>query len=222
MSVALTLFVRDFEAEIDAERLLEERQAASHTAAALALAATEARTDGHAAGLEEGLAQGRSEALATIEAQRLDVLLQLAKAIEELAADRSAHRQQLELEMAAFVAQVADRVFPELVRSMGQRRLDTEIGRIVRRAIGSASLEIRLSPTVAEEMAPELAALGEQSQQKIRIHPDPALEPSEVHAAWQNGRSQYSLPAICQSIQTLIQRAAQTPPPPDKAGQIHE
>jgi flagellar biosynthesis/type III secretory pathway protein FliH len=198
MSMAHLLFERDFEAEIDAERLLAERQAVVHTADELMTAAAAGRAEGHAAGLAEGLAAGWREALAAIEAQRLDAIGKLAVAVDSLLAERAAHRHRLEAEMAAFAGDLADRVFPELVRDLGARRVDEEIARVVGRAIGSPSLEIRLWPAVAEALGPE------------------------VHADWLHGRSRYSFAAICRSIQSLIRRAAPVPATDDHAGQTHE
>lgn len=222
MSMAHLLFERDFEAEIDAERLLAERQAVVHTADELITAAAAGRAEGHAAGLAEGLAAGWREALAAIEAQRLDAIGKLAVAVESLLADRAAHRHRLEAEMAAFAGDLADRVFPELVRDLGARRVDEEIARVVGRSIGSPSLEIRLSPALAEALGPDLTEMGAQSGQKVRVRPDPALEPTEVHADWLHGRSRYSFAAICRSIQSLIRRAAPVPATDDHAGQTHE
>jgi flagellar assembly protein FliH len=211
MSVAHMLFVRDFEAEIDAEREHLAREANAPSAADLAQVAEEARAAGHAAGFEEGLASGRDAALAGIEAQRLDLMEGLAQVMADLAAERAAHRRQLELEMAGFVGQLVDRLVPELIQLLGARRVAAEIDRVVRRAIGSPSLDIRLAPDAAESMAGDLAALADRTRQTFRVLPDPALQSAEVCAAWQDGRSRYSFPAICRAVQTMIRRVAQSP-----------
>ncbi|WP_374434177.1 hypothetical protein [Tabrizicola sp.] len=220
MSMANLLFVRDFEAELDAERLLAERQAVVHTAEELCAAEAAGRAEGHAAGLAEGLASGWREALASIEAQRLDAMGKLATAVDALLADRAGHRQRLEAEMTAFAGDLVDRVFPELVQELGRARVESEIRRVMGRAIGSPALEIRLSPEVAQVLAGDLAAMAAPSGPSVRVVPDPGLEATEVHAAWQHGRSRYSFAAICRSIQTLIRRAAQTFP--DDAGASNE
>ena len=222
MSMTHLLFVRDFEAEIDAEILYAQRQAVTHTADDLIIAAAGARTEGHAAGLAEGLASGWAEALASIEAQRLEAMGGLGVAVGALLSDNAAHCQRLEAEMAAFAADLADKVFPELARHLGAHRIDEEIARVMRRAIGSPSLEIRLAPAVAETLATELAAMSLQSGQTIRVVPDAALEPTEVHAAWLHGRSRYFFAAICRSIQTLIRKNAPLPTPPVQAGLTHD
>jgi flagellar biosynthesis/type III secretory pathway protein FliH len=222
MSMAHLLFVRDFEAEIDAERLLAERQAVVHTADDLREASAAARAEGHAAGLAEGLASGWREALASIEAQRLEAIGKLATAVDALLADRAEHRQRLEAEMTAFAGDLADRVFPELVRQLGTSRVDEEIKRVMGRAIGSPSLQIRLSPNVANVLADDLIEMGTQSGQQVRVLPDPALEPTEVHASWQDGRSRYSFAAICRSIQSMIRRAVPQSILTDDAGAKHE
>ncbi len=222
MSMAHLLFVRDFEAEMTAERLRAESQVATHSAEDLARVSAAAHAEGHAAGLAEGLASGWREALASIEAQRLEAVGKLATAVDGLLAERAAHRQRLEAEMIAFVADLADRVLPELVSQLGARRVDEEIGRVIRRAIGSPSLEIRLSPAVAETLGDELHRMAAPSGQTIRVVPDPALDPTEVYASWLHGRSRYSFAAICRSIQTLIRRAAPVSAAPDHAGPFHE
>ncbi len=222
MSMTHLLFVRDFEAEIDAEILHAQRKVVTHTADDLTLAAAGARTEGHAEGLAEGLASGWAEALASIEAQRLDAMGGLGVAMGALLSGHAAHCQRLEAEMAAFAADLADKVFPELARHLGASRVEEEIARVTRRAIGSPSLEIRLAPAVAEALATDLAAMGLQSGQTIRVLPDATLEPTEVHAAWQNGRSRYSLAAICRSIQTLIRKNAPLSTPSVQAGLTHD
>lgn len=222
MSVAHLLFVRDFEAEIDAERRQEERRARAHSAEELALAAVAARAEGHAAGLAEGLAQGRDAALAGIEAQRQELLDRLAQVIGGLAADSLAHRQQLEQDMTGFAADLADRILPELVDQLGPTRAEAEIGRVLRRSIGSPTLDIRLAPARAQALAADVPALEARSGQTIRLVPDPSLDPSEVVGNWQHGRSRYSFAAICRAIRAMIRRAAQTPPPSDQAGSHHD
>lgn len=222
MSMTHLLFVRDFEAEIDAEILYAQRQAVTHTADDLIIAAAGARTEGHAAGLAEGLASGWAEALASIEAQRLEAMGGLGVAVGALLSDNAAHCQRLEAEMAAFAADLADKVFPDLARHLGACRVEEEIARVTRRAIGSPSLEIRLAPAVAQALATDLAAMGLPSGQTIRVLPDATLEPTEVHAAWQSGRSRYSFAAICRSIQTLIRKNAPLPTPPVQAGLTHD
>lgn len=218
MSMAHLLFVRDFEAEIDAERLLAERQAVVHSAEDLQAASDAARAEGHAAGFAEGLSTGREEALAEIEAQRVEAMGKLALAVDALLAGRAAHQQRLEAEMTAFAADLADRVFPELQRDLGSSRLDAELRRVMGRAIGSPWLEIRLAPAVSEALAGELVAMGAEHDQKVRVRPDPALGPTDVEAAWMNGRSRYSFAAICRSIQSLIRRAMPISIPDDFAG----
>lgn len=222
MSMTHLLFVRDFEAEIDAELLLARRQSVTHTEDDLMQAAADARTEGHASGLAEGLASGRAEALASIEAQQLEATRGVDVALGRLLSDHAAHCQRLEMELAAFAADLADKVFPELARHLGADRVNEEIARVMRRAIGSPSLEVRLSPAVAKSMATDLAAMGLQSGQTIRVMPDATLEPTEVHAAWLHGRSRYSFAAICRSIQALIRKSASPPPPSVQAGLTHD
>lgn len=222
MSMAHLLFVRDFEAEIDAERLLAERQVPTHSADDLMAAAAEARAEGHAAGHAEGLAAGRQEVLEAIEAQRLSALQALALSVDDLLADRAAHRMRLEQEMAAFAADLAARVFPELAVRLGPNRVDAEIARVMRRAVGSPSLEIRLAPALAETLAPDLVAMGHASGQTIRVTPDPALGRADVHAQWRDGRSRYSFAAICRSVLALIRQTAPQPSPSDLSGQTHD
>lgn len=221
MSMAHLLFVRDFEAEIDAERLLAERQAPTHSADDLIAAAEAARAEGHAAGHAEGLEAGRQAALDAIESQRLAVFQALAVAVDDLLVDRAAHRARLEGEMTAFAADLAARVFPELAVRLGPNRVDAEIARVMRRAVGSPSLEIRLAPALAETLAPDLVAMGHASGQTIRVTPDPSLDRTEVHAQWRHGRSRYSFAAICQSVLGMIRRTAQHPTH-DQSGPTHD
>lgn len=211
MSMAHLLFVRDFEAEIDAERLLADRPAPTHTDADLAVATEAARADGYAAGLTEGWQAGHAAAREGIEAQRLEAIETLALAVGELMSGHADHRARLEAEMAAFTADLAERVFPEIVERLGPARLQAELARIARRAIGSPTLDIRLAPAVADGLGADLIAAGTAVGQTVRVMADPALTGSEVAAQWRDGRSRYSFPAICRAILTLIRQAALPP-----------
>jgi len=217
MTMAHLLFARDFDAEIDEERRLAACVAPVHGPDELAAAVEAARQEGLAQGRAQGLEEGRAEMRAALEARRADALEQLLPEIAALVADRAAYRQGLEAEMVAYVRDVSERVLPEIVHALGRRRLDAEIARIVRRAVGSPTLEIRLSPLVADTFpdtfADILAAGGDHQGPAIRVVPDAALEPSEVRASWCNGRSRHSFPALCRSILALVADAASAPPP---------
>lgn len=218
MSMAHLLFVRDFEAELDAERRLAERPPATHSDDALHDAVVAAQAEGYAAGLVEGHAAGLAEALNRIEAQAAQALESLSGAVDVLLADRAAYRAGLEAEMSAFAGDLAERVLPELAGLMGQSRLEAEIGRVVRRAVGSPALVIRLSPAVAERLEPGLVSTGAAAGQAVRVLPDPALDRADVHAEWRHGRSRYSFAAICRSVLTMIRQAAPQHPTSDPSG----
>lgn len=222
MSIAHLLFVRDFESEQDAERLLAEQAAATHSDDALRVAVDVARAEGHAAGLAEGRHVGLTEALDRVETQAVEALSALSGSVDVLLADRSAHRRRLETEMIAFVGDMAERVLPEVVDRLGQNRVTEEIARIVRRAVGSPTLEIRLSPAVSQQLSTDLSALGQASGQTVRIIADPALKPADVQAEWRHGRSRFSFSAICGSVLALIREVVPEPHPTELAGAQHD
>ena len=222
MSMAHILFVRDFEAEIDAERRLAERAAPIYGEDDLATATDAARAEGHAAGFAEGHHAGLQEALDRIETQAAAAMETLSAAVTVLLDDRAAHRQRLEAEMVAFAGDLAGRVLPEAVDRLGPIRLKQELARIIRRAAGSPSLVIRLSPDVAARLTPELTALGATSGQTVHVQPDPALHPAEALAEWRHGRSRYSFAAICRSVLGLIRQSAPVPHSPEPVGADHD
>jgi len=222
MSMAHLLFVRDFEAEIDAERRMAERSAPVYSEEDLRTTTEAARATAHAAGFAEGHHAGLQEALDRIESQSATAMEVLSTAISALLEDRAAHRQRLESEMVAFAGDLAGRVLPEAVERLGPVRLQQELARIVRRAAGSPSLVIRLSPAVAARLAPDLAALGATSGQTVQVRADPALHPAEALAEWRHGRSRYSFAAICRSVLALIRTSAPVPHPTEPVGADHD
>lgn len=218
MTMANLLFTRDFDAEIDEERRMAECVVPVYSPDDLAAAVEAARQEGFAQGLEQGIEDGRAEIGAALEARRAEALEQLLPEIATLIADRATHSTCLEAEMAAYVRDVSEMILPEILRSLGQQRLDAEIARIVKRAVGSPTLEIRVAPIFAEHFAADLASTNDRDGQTIRVVPDETLEPSEVQASWRNGRSQYSFPALCRSILALVDDVAISPTPKAVAG----
>lgn len=218
MTMANLLFTRDFDAEIDAERRIAECVVPVYGPDELAAAVEAARQEGFAQGLAQGIEDGRAEVGAALEARRAEALEHLLPEIAALIADRATHRACLEAEMAAYVRDVSETILPEILRSLGHQRIDAEIARIVKRAVGSPALEIRVSPIFADSFAADLASPSDREGPAIRVVPDAALEPSEVRASWRNGRSRYSFPALCRSILALVADVAISPTPKAVAG----
>ena len=205
------LFTRDFDAEIDEERRIAECVVPTYSPEDLAAAVEGARQEGFAQGLAQGIEDGRAELGAALEARRAEALENLSPEIAALIADRATHRACLEAEMAAYVRDVSETILPEILRMLGEQRIDEEIARIVKRAVGSPTLEIRVSPIFADCFFTALASPSCDNGPAIRVVPDAALEPAEVRASWRNGRSRYSFPALCRSILALVSDVAPSP-----------
>lgn len=211
MTMANLLFTRDFDAEIEEERRSAEAVVPVYNSDDLAAAVEEARQEGFSQGLAQGMEDGRAELRAELEARRVEALEHLMPEIAALIADRETYRACLETDMAAYVRDMSEMILPELLQSLGWQRLDTEIARIIKRAVGSPTLEIRVSPVFADSFAAELSSPSDHDEPAIRVVPDAALEPAEVCATWRNGRSRYSFAAQCRSILALISDVASSP-----------
>ncbi|MFA8388012.1 MAG: hypothetical protein ACEPO2_20525 [Pelagibaca sp.] len=218
MTMANLLFTRDFDAEIDEERRIAECVVPVYSPDDLATAVEAARQEGFEEGFTQGIEEGRAEISEALEARRAEALEHLLPEIAALIEDRATHRACLEAEMAAYVRDVSETILPEILRSLGHQRIDAEIARIVKRAVGSPTLEIRVSPIFADGFAAELASPSDRDGSTIRVVPDAALEPSEVRASWRNGRSHYSFPALCRSILALVADIASSSKPKAEEG----
>ncbi|MFD2739541.1 hypothetical protein ACFSUD_08180 [Sulfitobacter aestuarii] len=199
-------FDRNFDAEIEAEAAARARSetATQHSSEALAAAVREAaeaaRQEGYAAGHEAGLTAARAE----IAARQTELAEQLLARFGDLLADRQEHQQRLETEMTGFVHDICAKVFPELGAAYGSARVSEEIARIIRRAVGSPSLDIRVAPDMALHVRAALARLEPDEGRKARVIPDATLAETDVEATWQNGRSHYSFEATCKAILQLL------------------
>ena len=201
-------FARNFDAEIEAEAVERDRQihspAPSFSAEEVAEMVRKAEIEAHEKGVTEGHAAGLAEARAETAVRHADMLERLGKTLNALLDDRHVHHARLEAEMAEFTRDVGARVFPELVQTYGADRVKTEISRIVRRAVGSASLDIRVAPAMAEPATEALRALDPDRAATARIVTEPTFEDTQVEAAWKNGRSRYSFAATCKAILHLL------------------
>lgn len=165
-------------------------------------AVAEARAEGHAA----GVAQGRSEALQAAESSESTRRLQLAEAVvpvlQQLFADNEAHHAALEAQMVDFVLSVFEQVAPDVSAALAEGQARREALGAVRMALGAAQLTLYFPPETLEAAAPEMEAAAREAgfAGRLALRPDPALQPGDVRAAWDQGVMSYSFAEICARI----------------------
>lgn len=203
--------VRDFDAELDAERREQQRRRdAVHTAADLDEAVGRAFAAGRAEGRAEGEAVGRAQSLETAAERTLAALEAVAPAVGRLLGEADRHRAALEAQVVEFTLAVFDRILPELVRSRAGARAEAEIHHAATLALGSARLGLRLPPDVAQTAGPDLTRRLREAgfEGRVEIVADAALAGGDIRADWDNGFLDYSYAAICNRIIGALNAAA--------------
>lgn len=159
---------------------------------------------------QEGHAQGRAEALEEIEAAKRDVMQALVPAVTDLLEAHERCIDDLEAEMVRFMELFCEKLFPDLLDQMAEGRLQRELALIARRALGSPWLEITV-PVGAAELGAALQ-VPDGREIDVKVHENEELGAGEIHARWQNGRSSYSMAALCAQIIDLL-KAGETQTP---------
>lgn len=201
MEMAWNPFLRDFDAEIEAEaaQLKQHDQAPSESeiTARIQAAADEARE----AGYREGRAEALSEAEATLAAARVAALEGLKPRLAALGEDLVAHQRALEADMVSFLLTIFEKALPHVIEAHGPTMLEAELRRIARRAQGSRGIEVRVSPSNLDHVRITLKdLLPEEAGRSLRVTVEHGLGDSEIRAEWQGGRSDMSHERLCRSI----------------------
>lgn len=212
----MKLFLRDFDAEaLEAGRapsLPEETPPPSRVYSAddVDHLIAEARETALRQGREEGAAMARAEAEAGQAARSAAALEAIAARLTDLLAQDAAHRRALERDVVDMLVEIGERIAPEFLSAYSADLAQARIGAGLRMAGGSAKLTVRVSPEVAQQLEPQLAAMAQAAglDPAPRLLADPALGAGEAGLDWDNGGLDYSLERSCEAVLTALREAA--------------
>lgn len=198
------LFDRNFDSERDRppgagpEPAPEPVYSSSQHQEALA----EARTAGFEAGLIQGRAEAQKSAMMSDSARRLQLAEAVVPVLRDLFEDSDAHHAALEAQMVDFVLQVFHQLAPDVSEALAEGQARREALSAVRMALGAAQLTLYFAPDSLEDAAAEIEAAARKAGfgGRLSLHPDPALQPGDVRAAWDQGVMAYSFTEICSRI----------------------
>ncbi|EAR51739.1 flagellar motor switch protein [Oceanicola granulosus HTCC2516] len=154
----------------------------------------------------EGVAAGRQaafeEAAQSLQAREAATLACLDARLGTLVSEAGAHRAALEEQMLDFVLSVAEQVLPEYVAAHGPARVEAELVRTIRLALGSPLLRVVVAPDTAPKVGARLeaAAAAHDYRGRLEVGTDERLAPGEATAAWETGFMEYSYPDVCDRI----------------------
>lgn len=211
------VFNRDFDLELAREDQQSRRDAqARHTPEELADAVAVARAAAFAEGRCAGHSEGLAEAAAADDSRRvaaLEALMPQMLAIVQ-AADR--HRAALEAQLLDFALSVCEQVFPELLKHRAHDRALAQVRRALSVGLGSATLQVALSPDALRLLQEDLDISISESglQGRVETRADPALADGDVRVTWDSGFLEYSYASICNRILRVLREARTTAPTP--------
>ncbi|TGD61856.1 hypothetical protein EYC08_17450 [Tabrizicola sp. WMC-M-20] len=209
------VFHRDFDREIEDERCASLRAPLlCHSTADLDRAVCQAQDIARAEGYAAGHAVGVGVTEAACAAQHAKALTALAGPVEALLAQAATHRAALEAEVQAFILDICERVFPDILRATSTTRAAEQMRHALTLTLGQPHLTIRLSPETHIALAAELRALAGSGvgARQIDVTPDPALANGDVVVTWADGFLRYSFDDICNGILAALRGAPETAP----------
>ncbi|MBN9887112.1 FliH/SctL family protein [Salipiger abyssi] len=206
------VFDRNFDAEDDAVRRGDAPiVGAVFTRAEYDEAVRQARDEGFQAGLQQGREDAAQTAQSSESARRLAASEAVIPAMQALFADADRHHAALEAQMVEFVLSVFRQVAPDVSERLADGQALREAKGAVRMALGSARLDLWVSPDALEVSSAELELAARQAGfgGRLSVKSDPVLGAGEVRAAWDNGVMEYSFHEICARILGALGTARQ-------------
>ena len=212
----MKFFLRDFDAEASAAAqapvVAEDTPPPprSYGADEVDRLVAEAREAGLRRGREEGEATARAEAEANQGARGAAALEAIAAGLADLLEQDAAHRRALERDVVDMLVEIGERIAPEVLSAYSADLAQDRIRTGLRMAGGSAKLTIRVSPDVAQQLEPQLAAMAQAAgvDPAPRLVAEPALGDGEARLDWDNGGLDYSLERSCEAVLTALREAA--------------
>lgn len=204
------VFTRDFDLELAHEDQEARRAArACHTPEELDAAVQAARAAAFADGMAAGHADGLAEAETANAARKVAALEGLQPQIQGLVQAADTHRAALEAQLLDFAMSVCEQVFPELLRHRAHDRALAQVRRALSVGLGSATLQITLSPDALELLRPDLEAaiLETGLQGRVEMRADACLVAGDARVTWDSGFLEYSFTSICDRILHVLREA---------------
>ena len=189
------VFDRDFDLELAREsRQVLRDGTAYYSHDALLEAVSEARATAFAEGRRTGHAEGLAEAAGLDDAKRAAALL--------------------EAQLLDFSLSVCEQVFPELLRHRAHDRALAQVRRALSVGLGSATLQVSLSPEglrlLREELDSTISEFGLTG--RVALRADAALADGDTRVAWDSGFLEYSFSSICDRILCALRDARSAVP----------
>ena len=211
----MKLFLRDFDAEaLEAGRApaFQEKTPPPrvYSVEEVDHLVAEAREAGLRQGREEGAAVARAEVEASQTERSTAALEAIAARLTGLVEQDAAHRRALERDVVDMLLEIGERIAPEFLSAYSADLAQARIRAGLRMAGGRAKLTIRVSPEVARQLEPQLAAMAQSAgvEPVPRLVAEPALGAGEARLDWDNGGLDYSLERSCEAVLTALREAA--------------
>lgn len=204
------VFHRDFDLELAQEDRQARRDAgACHTPEEMSEAIESARAAAFAEGRLAGHGDGLAEAAAADSARRAAALDALMPQIAALIEAADTHRAALEAQLLDFALSVCEQVFPELLRHRAHDRVLAQVRRALSVGLGSATLQVTLSPGALHLLLPDLEAAIQESglEGRVDMRGDPDLIDGDVRVFWDSGCLEYSFTSISDRILRVLRDA---------------
>ena len=147
------------------------------------------------AAYEEGYAAGLAAARADAGRDLHDLLGAVSREVGTLHAGAASHRAAMEAQALDFARAACERIAPELVAALGSDRAAAEVRRCLGLVVGSARIEVTLSPTALERHGDSLGRTLEAAgpDGRVRLQGDPSLADGDVRMRWEDGGMTYSM-----------------------------
>lgn len=209
------VFDRDFDLELAREnrQVLRDGEA-YYSQDALLEAVSEARATAFAEGRRTGHAEGLAEAAGLDGARRAAALEVLGPQMAALIQAADEHRAALEAQLLDFSLSVCEQVFPELLQHRAHDRALAQVRRALSVGLGSATLQVSLSPDglrlLREELDSTISEFGLIGRVALRADPD--LADGDTRVAWDSGFLEYSFSSICDRILGALRDARSAVP----------
>ena len=182
---------RIFETDFDAEPVGAAPGPSAPDAGEAEVREEELRHAAYGEGYAAGLTAARAEAGRDLH----DLLGAVSREMGTLHAGAAAHRTAMEAQALDFARAACERIAPELVAAMGSDRAAAEVRRCMGLVVGSARIEIALSPTALERHGESLGRTLEAdgANGRVRLQGDPSLADGDVRMRWEDGGMTYSM-----------------------------
>ena len=179
-----------FETDFDAERA-PARAGSEISAGEAAARAAASRDAGYAEGYAAGLASARAEGAQDLQG----ALGAVSRGLDALHEGAAAHRAAMEAQALDFARAACERLAPELVAALGGTRAVAEVRRCLALVVGSARIDVALSPAALERHGEALGRALEAAgpDGRARLRGDPSLADGDARVRWEDGEMTYSM-----------------------------